>query len=181
MDQPLLFDTPFFMEKVMPGGFSYQEDFLSVEEELRLLEIFKRLPFAHATHEGYEAQRRLVWYSWPQDGGAPDYLKDLVARAADFAKIPVHTINSALVQEYSAGAPIGWHRDKPTCGHVIGISLGSTCIFRLRRQNGQGWDRFSVPAQARSIYCMAGESRRDWQHSIPPVEELRYSITLRDF
>jgi alkylated DNA repair dioxygenase AlkB len=26
---------------------------------------------------------------------------------------------------------------------------------------------------------MDGEARRDWEHSIPPVEERRYSITFR--
>jgi DNA oxidative demethylase len=33
----------------------------------------------------------------------------------------------ALVNEYPPGAPIGWHRDAPQYGIVIGISLASTC------------------------------------------------------
>lgn len=169
------------MDKAMPGGFSYQEDFLSVEEEQELLKTFLSLPFRNAEHQGYEAQRRVVWYEWGHDGAAPAYMHGLIARAAAFAGIEARTITSALINEYSAGATIGWHRDKPTIGHVIGISLNSTCTFRLRRKNGSGWDRFSIPARERSIYCISGESRRDWQHSIPPVAALRYSITLRDF
>jgi hypothetical protein len=31
----------------------------------------------------------------------------------------------------------------------------------------------------RSAYLLRGPARRDWQHSIPPVDELRYSITFR--
>lgn len=179
-DQPAFFEAPFFMEKPMPGGFSYQENFISPEEEATLLAVFETLPFKQAEHQGYAAQRRIVGYGWHGEA-MPDFLVPIRDRAAAFAGIAADTLFSALISEYSPGAPIGWHRDKPTIGHVLGVSLGSTCQFRLRRQNGDGWDRFSVPARARSIYCMSGESRRDWQHSIPAVEALRYSITFRDF
>jgi alkylated DNA repair dioxygenase AlkB len=85
-----------------------------------------------------------------------------------------------LVTEYSAGAAIGWHRDKAVFGDVIGISLLSSCIFRLRRKNGSRWDRVSVTAEPRSAYLMRGPSRTVWEHSIPPVDALRYSITFRN-
>jgi alkylated DNA repair dioxygenase AlkB len=41
------------------------------------------------------------------------------------------------------------------------------------------WQRASLIAQARSIYLMQGTARHEWQHSIPPVENLRYSVTFR--
>jgi len=179
-DQFRLFEAPFMLDKPMPGGFSYKEDFLSVAEEAELLEIFKTLPFEHAVHEGYEAHRRIVGYGM-RGGPLPGFLLPMRERAAAFVGIAAETLDSALISEYTAGAAIGWHRDKPTVGHVVGVSLGATCTFRLRRKNGDGWDRFSVPARGRSVYCMAGESRRDWQHSIPAVEGLRYSVTWRDF
>ena len=31
----------------------------------------------------------------------------------------------------------------------------------------------------RSLYVMRGAIRWQWQHSMPPMKELRYSITLR--
>jgi alkylated DNA repair dioxygenase AlkB len=37
----------------------------------------------------------------------------------------------------------------------------------------------SIELQPRSIYLMSGASREIWQHSIPPVKELRYSIIMR--
>jgi alkylated DNA repair dioxygenase AlkB len=170
-------------EEAIPGGFLYREDFLTGEEHARLLEIFTRLPFRHAQHKGYDAQRRVVGFGW-EGGTIPAFLLPFRDRAAAFAGIAdPATITSALISEYSPGTSIGWHRDKPTVGHVLGVSLGSTCQFRLRRQRRgtSSYDRFSVPAEPRSIYCMAGESRRDWQHSIPAVAALRYSITFRDF
>jgi alkylated DNA repair dioxygenase AlkB len=37
----------------------------------------------------------------------------------------------------------------------------------------------SVLLEPRSIYVMRGDARWNFQHSIPAVKELRYSITLR--
>jgi hypothetical protein len=41
------------------------------------------------------------------------------------------------------------------------------------------WERFTLNAQPRSLYVMTGASRHLWEHSIPPVETPRYSITFR--
>jgi alkylated DNA repair dioxygenase AlkB len=43
----------------------------------------------------------------------------------------------ALVIEYGSGAGIGWHRDKAVFGEVVGISLLSPCVFRMRRKEGE--------------------------------------------
>jgi alkylated DNA repair dioxygenase AlkB len=37
----------------------------------------------------------------------------------------------------------------------------------------------SLRLEPRSIYVMRGEARSGWQHSIPSVDEMRYSITFR--
>ena len=84
-----------------------------------------------------------------------------------------------MVTEYEPGAPIGWHRDRPQFEDVIGISLASPCTFRFRRKKGAGWERASFIAEPRSAYLLRGPARTEWQHSIPPVEALRYSITFR--
>jgi len=86
-----------------------------------------------------------------------------------------------LVTEYSPGAGIGWHKDRPEFEHVIGVSLLSPCLFRLRRKRGNGWERASIELQPRSAYLLSGSARTDWQHSIPPVDKLRYSVTFRSF
>jgi len=43
------------------------------------------------------------------------------------------------------------------------------------------WKRASIIAEARSAYFMKGESRTEWEHSIPAVAAPRYSITFRNF
>jgi hypothetical protein len=57
--------------------------------------------------------------------------------------------------------------------------IASACKFRFRRRPGDKWDRFTLGAEPRSLYLMKGESRHDWEHSIPAVEARRYSITFR--
>jgi hypothetical protein len=42
--------------------------------------------------------------------------------------------------------------------------------YRLRRPDGDKWQRFTLTAKPGSLYMMRGESRQIWQHSIPAVE-----------
>jgi alkylated DNA repair dioxygenase AlkB len=64
---------------------------------------------------------------------------------------------------------------------VIGVSLLAPCVFRLRRRIGEKWERKSFTAQPRSAYFLSGTSRSEWEHSIPPLDRLRYSVTYRNF
>jgi alkylated DNA repair dioxygenase AlkB len=38
----------------------------------------------------------------------------------------------------------------------------------------------TVVAEPRSAYLLRGPARTEWEHSIPGVERLRYSITFRN-
>jgi alkylated DNA repair dioxygenase AlkB len=83
------------------------------------------------------------------------------------------------VSEYSAGAGIGWHKDKPEFGIIVGVSLLAPATMRFRKAQGRSWKRVSRTLKPRSIYILSGEARTDWEHSIPPLDALRYSITFR--
>jgi alkylated DNA repair dioxygenase AlkB len=100
--------------------------------------------------------------------------------AARFAGMEASDLQHVLLTEYAPGAAIGWHKDKAVFGKVVGISLLSACTFRFRRQHGAGWERASFIAEPRSAYLLQGPSRTEWQHSIPAVDKLRYSITFRN-
>jgi alkylated DNA repair dioxygenase AlkB len=89
-------------------------------------------------------------------------------------------LRQALVTEYAPGAGIGWHRDKNVFNEIIGISLLASCVFRLRRSVGSSWERANVVVDARSAYLLSGPARTEWEHSIPAVDALRYSITFRN-
>jgi alkylated DNA repair dioxygenase AlkB len=49
----------------------------------------------------------------------------------------------------------------------------------MRRKLGFGWDRAALGLDPRSIYLMRNSSRAEWEHSIPAMAELRYSVTFR--
>jgi len=86
---------------------------------------------------------------------------------------------AALLLRYDPGAGIGWHRDRPQYGEVLGLSLSAPCALRLRRRTESGFERRSVDLPPRSLYLLSGEVRHAWEHSIMPLEVTRRSITLR--
>jgi alkylated DNA repair dioxygenase AlkB len=95
----------------------------------------------------------------------------------------------ALINEYRAGAPIGWHRDAPQYDIVAGVSLLSACRMKFRPYVRPGAARIAnskrrsatheIVLERRSAYLMTGESRSGYEHHIPAVDTLRYSITFR--
>jgi alkylated DNA repair dioxygenase AlkB len=92
---------------------------------------------------------------------------------------PAEAFRQVLINEYRPGAGIGWHRDKAQFGEVVGVSLLHPCVLRFRRKAGATWDRASLTVEPRSAYLLSGPARTFGEHSIPPLDQLRYSITLR--
>ena len=86
----------------------------------------------------------------------------------------------ALVGEI-ARLPFRAHRDRAMFGDVLGVSLLSSCTFRFRKKAGARWERASLRLAPRSTYLLRGPARTDWEHSIPGVQDLRYSLTFRTF
>jgi alkylated DNA repair dioxygenase AlkB len=57
-------------------------------------------------------------------------------------------------------------------------AIAQPCTFRLRRKAGSKRERRSFTAEPRSAYLLRGPSRTEWEHSIPPLDTLRYSVTF---
>jgi alkylated DNA repair dioxygenase AlkB len=171
-----------------PEGFRYQADVLPPREERDLVEHIRTLPLKEFEFHGYVGKRRVLSYGWHYDFGnrtlrpadeLPPFLRGVRERAAAFAGLTAQELPHALITEYGPGAAIGWHRDKGVFGDVIGVSLLAPCNFRLRRQVDAKWERYSLTVEPRSAYLLRGVARTEWEHSIPGVEALRYSITFR--
>jgi alkylated DNA repair dioxygenase AlkB len=174
----------------LPAGFNYRPDLLSADEERALVQAMTDLPFKEFAFRGFLGKRRVVSYGWRYDynGGGlrksddmPAFLLPLRQTAAEFAGLAAEQFQQALVTEYRPGATIGWHKDRPVFGEVVGISLLSACNFRLRRRAGTGWERAALMVEPRSIYLLQGPARSEWEHSIPAGDALRYSVTFRNF
>jgi alkylated DNA repair dioxygenase AlkB len=173
---------------VLPEGFVYRAAVVPEAEEGELLARFAELPLKEFEFHGYFGKRRVVSFGLRYDFAdrevhrvepIPDFLLPLRERAAAFAGVASSAVEHALVTEYRPGAAIGWHRDRPVFGDVIGISFGSDCRFRFRRRHGNSWERRAIMLEPRSAYVLRGAAREKWEHSIPPAEALRYSVTFR--
>jgi len=172
----------------LPEGLSYTPDFLTQAEEAALIARIRDLPFAPFQFHGFEGKRRTVSFGWQYrfDGSGlaetepmPEWLLRVRDEAAALAGLPAAALEHALIIEYVPGAGIGWHRDRPDFGEVIGISLNSEAPVRFRVQESGRWRRLTLSAAPRSAYHLAGPARQDWEHSILAVPALRYSITFR--
>ena len=184
--QPTLFDAA----PALPDGMIYRAEVISSAEEQALAARLEGLPFKPFEFHGYLGNRRVAPFGWRYDysrrevrpaAEIPSFLLELRQRAAALAGLAAEDLPQVLATEYAPGAGIGWHRDKPEFDKVVGVSLLSPCTFRLRlrRRRGEGWERATLVAEPRSAYLLDGPSRSEWEHSIPPGEQLRYSVTFR--
>lgn len=173
-----------------PDGFRYAPDQLSPAAEQHFVAKFQTLPFKPFEFHGYLANRRIVSYGYKYDYASralraseamPDFLTPLRKIASQFSGIPSEKLEHALVTEYAPGAGIGWHRDKPMFEDVVAMSFLAPCLLRLRQRDRTGWKRKSIDILPRSGYLLHGAARREWEHSIVPMDVLRYSVTFRSF
>ena len=170
-----------------PEGFVYRLGFVGEEEERELLARFETLAFEEIRMRGQVARRTALHYGIAYDydrpaavepgAPVPAWLEPLRERCAVLAETTADELVEALVQRYPPGATIGWHRDAPQFGRVAGVSLGGACRLRLRPV--RGGEAVEQVLEPRSAYLFRGSARWQWQHSIPPTQALRYSITFR--
>lgn len=172
----------------LPSGFVYRPEFVSAAEESALAHALAAVEVKPFEFQGWLGARRVAYFGRRYDfnGGGlgpaepiPDFLQPLRARCAGLLGAPVERLEHALVTEYAPGAPIGWHRDRPAFDQIVGVSLLGPATLRFRRRRPGGFDRANLTLEPRSAYTLAGEARSGWEHSIPPVEALRWSVTFR--
>jgi alkylated DNA repair dioxygenase AlkB len=177
----------------LPDGFVYRADFLLPAEEIELVRSIQQLPFVAPSMRGVAAKRRTVHFGRSYDfdsfqlGDAapiPDFLLPFQQRVAAMAGREPSEFAEALVTEYAPGAGIGWHRDAPAFGVIVGVSLLTPCTMKFRpwpvgKRTTARIKPLTCVLAPRSAYVLDGQVRARWQHHIPPTKELRYSITFR--
>ena len=178
----LLFDTPPI------AGLRYREDVISATEEGELLERLGGLELAPFRFHGWLGNRKTRSFGWRYDfedasftraDPIPEWLQPLRAKAADVGGVQPQDFVHVLLARYHAGAGIGWHRDRDVFEKVVGFSLNTPATLRFRQRTPTGFRRVNVEVAPRSAYLLSGEARHDWEHSITPGQELRFSITFR--
>lgn len=177
----------------VPQGFDYRDAFITPEEEAALAHAIAEVEFSAFKMRGVVARRRVAFFGQSYDEGparpVPDFLLPLRARTAAWVGTDPAAFAMALINRYEPGAPIGWHRDAPQYDMVAGVSLLSACRMKLRPyvapraapRPGQPPRRSTheIVLQPRSAYLIRDVARSAYEHSIPAVASLRYSITFR--
>lgn len=179
-----------FGKPELPEGFHYSPDVLLPAQEKRFAERFERLPLKPFEFRGYEGNRRIFTFGHRyafagqdprEDASIPDYFQPIIDIASQISGRPTEAFEQIMVTEYAPGAGIGWHRDRPTYEDIVAVSFLAPCTLRLRQKVGENWERRFAQIEPRSAYLLRGAARNDWQHSIAPMDVLRYSVTLRTF
>jgi alkylated DNA repair dioxygenase AlkB len=179
----------------VPTGFHYRNDFITLDDEAMLAEEIACVEFSKFEMRGVVARRRVAFFGRSYDNGGvsvsplPPFLIPLRDKVAAWAGVDAPAFAMALINEYPPGAPIGWHRDAPQYDIVAGISLLSSCRMKFRpyvsprmhasRQGRPRTASHEIALERRSAYLLSGESRNAFEHHIPAVTALRYSITFR--
>jgi alkylated DNA repair dioxygenase AlkB len=178
-------------EPVLPDGFVYYPNFITTGEETDICNAIMKIDLHPLIFQGYEAKRKVAsfGYDWnfqtrvlTKGKEIPKQFEFLIKKVSEKISSPNIQFAELLLTEYPIGSVINWHRDAPPFDIIAGISLLSDCTFRFRPYDKVKQSRkaiISFPLQRRSLYIMSGRSRTDWEHSIPAVKEVRYSITLR--
>jgi alkylated DNA repair dioxygenase AlkB len=184
-------DTLFPIEKKLVSGLTYTDQFLAADEHKALLDYAQTFTLHTFLFQGYEAKRKVVSFGYDYNfknrklkngSPIPDGFTSLIEKVTAKVGIAGNEFAELLITEYPVGSVINWHRDAPPFNIIAGISLGADCIFKLRPHGKEKQTRknvISFSVAPGSLYVLQGEAREDWQHSIAPVKQKRYSITLR--
>jgi len=176
-----------FVAPVIPG-LTYRDEIIDPAEEQALLERLMPLDLAPFRFHGWLGNRKTRSFGWRYDFDdasfspaepLPEWLEPLREKAATFAGVRPEEFVHVLLARYDPGAGIGWHRDRDVFEKVVGISLHTPARLRFRQRTATGFRRVNLDVAPRSAYLIADEARWNWEHSISPGEELRFSITFR--
>lgn len=170
------------------AGLRYADHLLTAAEEADAIAHFEAMELAPFRFQGWVGKRRTQSFGWRYDfddasfrpaDPLPSWLLPLRAKAAAFAQVAPDDFVHVLLARYDPGAGIGWHRDRSVFEQVVGLSLGTPAILRFRQRTATGFRRARVAVVPGSAYLLSGEARHEWEHSIAPGEQLRFSITFR--
>jgi hypothetical protein len=184
-------ESPGLFGDDLPPGFHYSPRIITAEEETGLLDSIAAIGFSEFTMRGVVARRRVAFFGESYEGAPaeplPPFLLPLREKLARWASVDPEAFAMALVNEYRPGTPIGWHRDVPQYDIVAGVSLLSACPMKCREylppsavvQGRKRSATHQLELARRSAYLMTQEARSAYEHHIPPVAGLRYSVTFR--
>lgn len=166
-------------------GLSYSElgldlilDFITINEEILILSSIYKSNKIRNTKDRNNIQRfgsEIPYKNNIVSKEIPSIFDDISNKLLKENLLEVKP-DSITVNEYLKGQEIKPHTDSPASGKVITIlSLMSDAKMVFQKSK----DFFVLDVPARSLVLMRNEIRNNWNHSISPVDDTRYSIVFR--
>jgi alkylated DNA repair dioxygenase AlkB len=158
-------------------GLQIVPDFISEEEERDLLEAIQSQPWNRSLkrltqHYGFEY--KYTGYTLNPASPIPDFLMPIKSRIETTTG---KVYDMVIVNRYMSREGISPHIDHVRLfgDTVVSLSLGSSAMMRFER----GHEQKDVMLTQRSVAILQEDARYRWKHSIPPVREMRISVTFR--
>jgi alkylated DNA repair dioxygenase AlkB len=153
-------------------GIQVIESFISEEEEKQILDSIVKSP--DYKHRGnYRNSIKLFVLS---DNKSPIY--NICARMLE-NKLIKSMPKSIIVNEYFPNQTIEYHIDNEKLGSIIAI-LSLLSDTKLLFKTDLSNEDIEKPMNRRSLIVLEGTARYKWQHSIPILEQKRYSLVFRN-
>lgn len=151
-------------------------DFISSEEEL---EIVSNIPESKTQRNRRSAINRygsIVYRNFITSDIIPEWLLKPAIKLVE-QKLLDHLPKHVTINTYYPGNFISAHIDNKESGEIITVlSLLSTAEMILSK----GKEKQSIILPSKSLLQLKDDARWEWEHSILPVKDLRYSIVYRD-
>jgi alkylated DNA repair dioxygenase AlkB len=164
-------------------------DAVTPAEEKDLIALIEASGLSYPTYDAGN-RRSSTSYGWKYDYSSDRFVpcppmhqgfRRIAETAAAFAGVEPEDLAECLLNRYEPGAIIQSHLDKPVWDHVIGISLGTRVTMNFRRKVDGLYEYADAELPPRSMYLLADDARYVFEHSLPPMEGTRWSITFRTF
>lgn len=152
-------------------GLLYIPDYLSTDEETKLLKILNKQNWDNPL------SRRVQHYGYRYDykarkvtadmyiGTLPKWLNDLAVQLKNDG-LSEEVPDQVIVNEYQPGQGISAHVDCESCfgPRIFSLSLESAAIMDFTLE---GKPKKEVVLERRSLVMMYGDARSIWKHSVP--------------
>ncbi|KAM6946007.1 tRNA (carboxymethyluridine(34)-5-O)-methyltransferase alkbh8 [Aplochiton taeniatus] len=164
----------------LPPGLLLLEDFVTTEEEARLLNavdwsstndddtVQKALKHRRVKHYGYQFRydNNNVDKDQPLPGGLPQECMSVLKKCIKEGHLDAMP-DQLTVNQYQSGQGIPPHVDTHSAFQdtILSLSLGAKTVMEFRHSDGR---LVAVVLPGRSLLVMKGESRYLWSHGITP-------------
>jgi len=154
-------------------GLTYVRDFITLDEERRLIQTIDQNPW-----DNVSLQRSVQQYGWRYDywdrkvdtrnqlGPLPDWIEPIALRLVS-AMLIDQVPNQVIVNDYRRNQGITGHIDKPNmfADGIAMVSLNESWEMIFRPPSGH--NKVVQLLDRRSVAVMKGDARYRWKHEIP--------------